>query len=211
MGGRGGLRGLLDATPAGRDRYVDFLRVMSIATVVLGHWTLTAVGRSSDGLAAGNVLSAAQVAQELLDQAGLAHPGSAEHDREDAAAPADGLFHGAAKKRELGASADHRRIQVASMACHVGSDAEQPERGNRLALALQRKRRHRLDGHRVADEPPGPLADEDLPGTRRLLQPSGHVHRVSNHHVLPVDHVADYDLPCVHTGPQREAHTQRRL
>jgi hypothetical protein len=35
---------------------------MSIATVVLGHWTLTAVGRSSDGLAAGNVLSAAQVA-----------------------------------------------------------------------------------------------------------------------------------------------------
>jgi hypothetical protein len=55
-----GLRGLLDATPAGRDRYVDFLRVMSIATVVLGHWTLTAVGRSSDGLAAGNVLSAAR-------------------------------------------------------------------------------------------------------------------------------------------------------
>jgi fucose 4-O-acetylase-like acetyltransferase len=57
-GVRGGLRLLADATPAGRDRYVDFLRVTSIATVVLGHWTITAVGRSSDGLAAGNVLSA---------------------------------------------------------------------------------------------------------------------------------------------------------
>jgi peptidoglycan/LPS O-acetylase OafA/YrhL len=56
--GRGRLRALADATPAGRDRYVDFLRVASIVTVVLGHWTITAVRRSGDGLAAGNVLSA---------------------------------------------------------------------------------------------------------------------------------------------------------
>jgi fucose 4-O-acetylase-like acetyltransferase len=55
---RGRLRRLADATPPGRDRYVDFLRVASIATVVLGHWTITAVRRSPDGLAAGNVLSA---------------------------------------------------------------------------------------------------------------------------------------------------------
>jgi len=54
-GGR--LRALADATPASRDRYVDFLRVVSIVTVVLGHWTITAVARSGDGLAAGNVLS----------------------------------------------------------------------------------------------------------------------------------------------------------
>jgi fucose 4-O-acetylase-like acetyltransferase len=55
-GGR--LRALADATPTGRDRYVDFLRVVSIATVVLGHWTIAAVSRTADGLAAGNVLSA---------------------------------------------------------------------------------------------------------------------------------------------------------
>jgi fucose 4-O-acetylase-like acetyltransferase len=54
-GGR--LRALADATPAGRDRYVDFLRVVSIVTVVLGHWTIAAVRRSGDGLAAGNALS----------------------------------------------------------------------------------------------------------------------------------------------------------
>jgi fucose 4-O-acetylase-like acetyltransferase len=55
--GRGRLRALADATPASRDRYVDFLRVSSIVTVVLGHWTMTAVGRSAHGLSAGNVLS----------------------------------------------------------------------------------------------------------------------------------------------------------
>jgi fucose 4-O-acetylase-like acetyltransferase len=55
--GRGRLRALADGTPAGRDRYVDFLRVASIVTVVLGHWTITAVGRSGGGLAAGNVLA----------------------------------------------------------------------------------------------------------------------------------------------------------
>ena len=54
-GGR--LRALADATPAGRDRYVDLLRVLSIVTVVLGHWTIAAVARSGDGLVAGNVLS----------------------------------------------------------------------------------------------------------------------------------------------------------
>jgi peptidoglycan/LPS O-acetylase OafA/YrhL len=48
---------LADATPPGRDRYVDFLRVASIVTVVGGHWTITAVGPSADGLTAGNVLS----------------------------------------------------------------------------------------------------------------------------------------------------------
>ncbi|MCX5153392.1 acyltransferase [Streptomyces sp. NBC_00291] len=32
------------ATPATRDRYVDLLRVASLATVVLGHWLMAAVG-----------------------------------------------------------------------------------------------------------------------------------------------------------------------
>jgi Acyltransferase family/Prokaryotic phospholipase A2 len=55
--GLGRLRALAEATPPGRDRYVDFLRVASIVTVVGGHWTMIAVGRSAHGLAAGNVLA----------------------------------------------------------------------------------------------------------------------------------------------------------
>jgi fucose 4-O-acetylase-like acetyltransferase len=34
------LRALADATPDGRDRYVDFLRAFSILTVVIGHWLI---------------------------------------------------------------------------------------------------------------------------------------------------------------------------
>ena len=41
--------GLVDATPADRDRFVDFLRAASICLVVLGHWTISAVTRDPDG------------------------------------------------------------------------------------------------------------------------------------------------------------------
>ncbi|MEX0789892.1 MAG: acyltransferase family protein, partial [Actinomycetota bacterium] len=34
---------LAEKTPAGRDRYVDFLRAFSICVVVLGHWLIASV------------------------------------------------------------------------------------------------------------------------------------------------------------------------
>ncbi|MFD5098403.1 acyltransferase family protein [Streptomyces albidochromogenes] len=37
------VRELADRTPAGRDRYVDLLRVASLGTVVAGHWLMAAV------------------------------------------------------------------------------------------------------------------------------------------------------------------------
>jgi hypothetical protein len=40
---------LAAATPEGRDRYVDFLRLFSITVVVLGHWTLTLLVLWGDG------------------------------------------------------------------------------------------------------------------------------------------------------------------
>ncbi len=39
----GGIDELAGATPASRDRYVDFLRATSIAVVVLGHWTIALI------------------------------------------------------------------------------------------------------------------------------------------------------------------------
>ncbi len=41
--GRGGLDELVAATPASRDRYVDFLRGASIAGVVFGHWFISII------------------------------------------------------------------------------------------------------------------------------------------------------------------------
>ncbi|NNJ03439.1 acyltransferase [Streptomyces sp. PKU-MA01144] len=50
MGSR--VRALAEATPDTRDRYVDLLRVLSLGTVVLGHWLMAAV--TADGV--GNLL-----------------------------------------------------------------------------------------------------------------------------------------------------------
>lgn len=52
------VRELADRTPAGRDRYVDLLRVASLGTVVLGHWLMAAVTVGDDGRAeVGNLLA----------------------------------------------------------------------------------------------------------------------------------------------------------
>ncbi|MFE0086574.1 acyltransferase [Streptomyces sp. NPDC058991] len=51
MGSR--VRAFAEATPDTRDRYVDLLRVVSLGTVVLGHWLMAAV--TADGV--GNLLA----------------------------------------------------------------------------------------------------------------------------------------------------------
>lgn len=51
------IRDLAAATPAARDRYVDLLRAVSILAVVLGHWVVTAVVTTPDGLSGVNLLS----------------------------------------------------------------------------------------------------------------------------------------------------------
>jgi hypothetical protein len=78
-------------------------------------------------------------------------------------------------------------------------------------LPFTATRRHRFDRGRVADEPPGLLADEHFAGAGRLLEPSSHVHRVADDDLLPMDRVADHYLPGVHAGPQGKAHAPRRF
>ena len=53
------------ATPAHRDRYVDFLRAASLAVVVLGHWLMAAVEYEDGRLGATNVLRAVPPARAL--------------------------------------------------------------------------------------------------------------------------------------------------
>ncbi|MEV4483329.1 acyltransferase family protein [Micromonospora coxensis] len=40
---------LAERTPAGRERYVDLLRAVAIAMVVIGHWTVTVIGEDATG------------------------------------------------------------------------------------------------------------------------------------------------------------------
>ena len=44
-----GIADLAAATPASRERYVDFLRAVSILVVVVGHWTIALIFRD-DGV-----------------------------------------------------------------------------------------------------------------------------------------------------------------
>jgi hypothetical protein len=53
------------ATPARRERYVDFLRVFSLGVVMLGHWLMAGVEWRDGRLVATNVLEAAPAAQWL--------------------------------------------------------------------------------------------------------------------------------------------------
>ena len=50
-------RRIADATPDGRNRYVDFLRAVSILAVVVGHWLIAAPYATSDGLQGVNMLA----------------------------------------------------------------------------------------------------------------------------------------------------------
>ncbi|MEV0804878.1 acyltransferase [Micromonospora sp. NPDC050200] len=43
------VRQLAERTPAGRERYVDFLRALAISLVVVGHWLVTVVVHDSSG------------------------------------------------------------------------------------------------------------------------------------------------------------------
>ncbi|NJP35667.1 acyltransferase family protein [Micromonospora thermarum] len=45
----GRLRRLAEATPAGRNRYVDLLRALAIVMVVLGHWAVASIGYDEAG------------------------------------------------------------------------------------------------------------------------------------------------------------------
>ena len=56
---------LAAATPATRDRYVDFLRAFSISVVVLGHWLMATVTWDDSGVRAGNLLAAVPAMQPL--------------------------------------------------------------------------------------------------------------------------------------------------
>ena len=57
---------MAEATPPGRNRYVDFLRAVSICAVVFGHWLMATAYRTDEGgLEIGNVLAIQPATQWL--------------------------------------------------------------------------------------------------------------------------------------------------
>jgi hypothetical protein len=56
---------LAATTPSGRDRYVDFLRVLSLAVVILGHWLMAVIVWGGGRLHVANVLESTPAARWL--------------------------------------------------------------------------------------------------------------------------------------------------
>ncbi len=95
---------------------------------------------------------------------------------------------------ELPGPAHHRGVQPAGHAGRVRVDEQQPERRNRLRLAL---RGDGVDGFgldRVPDEPICVVADEDLARGGGLFQPGRDVDGVARHEAL----LAGSGLPARH-------------
>ena len=144
---------------------------------------------------------------ELVDEARL--PDACRpHQREEVG----GSFgHGALERvleeGELLRSADHRRVEVSLVTGGVGGDGEQPVRRHPLLLALQCEGVDRLDLDGILHQPVGRIAQEDLARGSSLLQPGGHVHRISGDQALPGHRVAGHHLAGVHADPRGQALT----
>ena len=155
---------------AGRHELLDDLRHRPVA----------------DPLAVGEAAAAddgrVHAGEELLREPRLADAGRAEDREQVARAVADDVGERALEQLALPLAADHRRVVAA--AGRLRLDGDEAVGGEGLGLAL------RLDGGRglgldsVADESVGLLAEQHLPGLRRLLQPRGDVDGVSGRKAL---------------------------
>ncbi len=144
--------------------------------------------------------------EELVHQPRLADTGGPEQ-REQVGGPlVPRALECATEQLQLLRATDHRRVQVPLVAGRTARDLPQPVGGDGLRLALQLERFHRFDFHRVAHEPVGGLAQEDLAGGRGLFQPGGHVDRVTRDQPL-VRALARDHLAGVDADPDGDPHT----
>ena len=130
---------------------------------------------------------------ELFDQPGLADAWGAEDREQLTRAVGDRGLERLPEPGELPLPADHRRVQTTRDSGDPGRHLDQPERGERLRLALDIERRDRLGDHGVPDEAEGLLADQDGARLRGLLQAGGDVHGVAGDErvdLFTCDHLA---------------------
>jgi hypothetical protein len=115
---------------------------------------------------------------------------------------------------QLALPADERRVEPSRDGL-LARQRHEPVRLDGLVLPLQVERLDRLDLDRGAHEPKRRLAEQDLPGPRRALQPRRHVDRVTRREPLAggADHdlaAVDADVPLDPERRQRGPHLQAR-
>ena len=122
--------------------------------------------------------------EELLEEAGLAHPRRAEDRHDVAAVLLHRLMERLVQDRELLLAPDDGQVEAARVPVVPARHADQQVRGDQPGLALEWQRLDLLDDHGVAHQLERRLADQDLHRRRVLLEASGGVHRVAGHQAL---------------------------
>ena len=115
----------------------------------------------------------------------------------------EGVEHAAS----LAAAADHRRAGALRPPRRVGGDRHKPEGLERRALALDRQRRDRRGVHRMTDQAERVVPEQDVSGSRRLLEPRGDIDDVTRRERAARRGRARDGLPRVDPDAHREIDT----
>ena len=138
--------------------------------------------------------------EEVGHEPRLADPGRADQ-REQPAGPRLGrVGEIGAEPVALALAPDHRPLEVARTPGGGRIERQQPVGGDRVRLPFHRQR-HRLGLDRVTDEARRLVAEQDLAGAGRLLEPRRHVDRVAGDERVPL---AGDDLAGVDADPRLE-------
>ena len=143
-------------------------------------------------------------AQELPQETGLADTRRPDDRCESARRLSHNRFEGLAELAELFATTDERRADGARKGRHVGMNAQQPPRGERLTLALRHDTAGRLDNDGVPDKAIGPLADEHLALLCSLLEPRRHIDGIARRKLLIRGAVTNDHLARVDAGTRQD-------
>src|SRR6266540_2395232 len=149
---------------------------------------------------------------QLAQQARLAYAGLA-HDRDGLrlTCPPSTLVR-LPEETELVVAADERRPQTGNSArAHEGEGADEPPALHATRLSFGFDVRRRVELERAGDQCRGPPADENLARLGGLLEPRGHVDRVSGDERALLASPADHDLPRVDPNPQRQRAAEELL
>ena len=115
------------------------------------------------------------------------------------------------ERRQLVFAPDHRCVEPPREGRRALDDAEQAPGADGLGLALELHRLHRLDEHRIRDEPVGRVAEQDLAGAGCGLESLRGGDGSAGRERLPVGRIPGDDLAGVDPGPDREPHAVRFL
>src|SRR6266516_5054988 len=135
---------------------------------------------------------------ELADQAALPGAGIRNHGRHATGPLIPRALEDFAERRHLTFAPDHRSVLAPPEAFNRARYRQKPVRGAVFGLALELKRLHRLDGHRIAHQAMSQLADEDDFGRCGLFKSRCDVHGVAGDEALAEaritrDHFAGVD------------------